>query len=626
MENELELKERAQSALSGAPQILIEEYLKGWKELEYEIVRDAHDQALAICNMENFDPMGIHTGESIVVAPSQTLNNDEYHMLRSVALAAARHFNIVGECNVQFALDPKTSDYRVIEMNARLSRSSALASKATGYPLAFVAAKLALGYNLHEVANSITKKTTAFFEPALDYIVVKIPRWDTQKLKTADRTIGTEMKSVGEIMAIGRTFPEALQKGVRMLGLGSDGLSDPPDQIDAPVQDIQKPTDRRLFALYQFFAQGGSLAQAHEYSFIDPWFLQQIFDLARFEKEFANGSLSPESLLEAKRRGFSDAAIARLHKKTEESIRTLRLKHRILPYIKQIDTLAGEFEAETNYLYMTYWAEAHDVLPSKKKAIIVLGSGPYRIGSSVEFDWSAVNTARILRKHSVPTILINSNPETVSTDFDESDRLYFEELTFERVRDIADFERPSGLIVSVGGQTANNLALPLHQKGYPILGTPAPMIDKAENRDSFSTLLHELNIDQPPWQRVSSLKKAKEFGQEVGYPLLIRPSYVLSGAAMNVVASEEALDRYLKEAAIVSPDHPIVISKFIENAKELEIDGVASQGKVVAMAIAEHIENAGVHSGDATIVLPPQRLYLETIRRAKKTARDIVSR
>jgi carbamoyl-phosphate synthase large subunit len=621
--NEEELKSRARESLSGAPQILIEEYLKGWKELEYEVVRDCKDQALTICNMENFDPMGIHTGESIVVAPSQTLSNDEYHLLRSIAIQAARHFKIVGECNVQFALNPKTSEYRVIEMNARLSRSSALASKATGYPLAFVAAKLALGYSLDEVANSITKKTTAFFEPALDYIVVKIPRWDIQKLKSAERTIGTEMKSVGEVMAIGRTFPEALQKGIRMLNLGSDGISDPPEKIESPQFDIQKPTDRRLFALYQYFQSGGTVEIAQEWSQIDPWFLDQLFDLSRFEAEFKAESLTPEWLLAAKRRGFSDSWIGHLQGKTEEEIRTLRIKHKITPSIKQIDTLAGEFEAETNYLYTTYWGQAHDIEPSKKKPVIVLGSGPYRIGSSVEFDWSAVNTARTLRKHEVPTLLINSNPETVSTDFDESDRLYFEELTFERVRDIADFEHPRGIVVSVGGQIANNLALPLHKKGYPILGTPAPMIDKAENRDSFSTLLHSLAIDQPPWQRVTNLKKAKEFGIEVGYPLLIRPSYVLSGAAMNVVESEEALDKYLKEAAIVSPDHPIVISKFIENAKELEIDGIAEKGKVVVMAIAEHIENAGVHSGDAMIVLPPQRLYLETIRRAKKTAREI---
>lgn len=621
METEVELLARAREALSVAPQILIEEYLKGWKEVEYEIVRDYKDQALTICNMENFDPMGIHTGESIVVAPSQTLSNDEYHGLRSIAIQAARHFKIVGECNVQFALDPKTSDYRVIEMNARLSRSSALASKATGYPLAFVAAKLALGYSLDEVSNSITRKTTAFFEPALDYIVVKIPRWDTHKLKAADRTIGTEMKSVGEVMAIGRTFPEALQKGIRMLNLGRDGLSG--ETLDEPVLDIQKPTDRRLFALYQYFSDGGQIEEAFEWSQIDLWFLTQLYDLAQFEKELLLTPLSPERLLAAKRRGFSDTAIARLKGKSEEEIRTARKEYGIEPFFKQIDTLAGEFDAETNYLYATYWGQAHDIDPSRKKPVIVIGSGPYRIGSSVEFDWSAVNTARCLRKNNVPTILINSNPETVSTDFDESDRLYFEELTLERVRDIADFERTKGIIVSVGGQIANNLALPLHKMKYPILGTPAPMIDRAENRETFSTLLHHLGIDQPPWQTATSLKKAKEFGEQVGYPLLIRPSYVLSGAAMNVVESEEALDQYLKEAAIVSPDHPVVLSKFIENAKELEIDGVAKDGKVLIMAIAEHIENAGVHSGDATIVLPPQRLYLETIRRAKKTARDI---
>ena len=621
METEEELKTRAQEALSGAPQILIEEYLKGWKELEYEIVRDNKDQALTICNMENFDPMGIHTGESIVVAPSQTLSNDEYHLLRSIAIQAARHFKIVGECNVQFALDPKTSDYRVIEMNARLSRSSALASKATGYPLAFVAAKLALGYSLDEVANSVTRKTSAFFEPALDYIVVKIPRWDTQKLKAADRTIGTEMKSVGEVMAIGRTFPEALQKGIRMLNLGRDGLAG--ERLHEPILDIQKPTDRRLFALYQYFSEGGQIEQARQWSQIDPWFLTQLYDLAHFEKTLKAKPLTQEKLRSAKQKGFSDSAIGKSQEKSEDEIRELRKKWNIVPHFKQIDTLAGEFDAETNYLYATYWGQAHDIDPSKKKPVIVIGSGPYRIGSSVEFDWSAVNTARTLRKHNVSTILINSNPETVSTDFDESDRLYFEELTFERVQDIADFEKPKGIIVSVGGQIANNLALPLHKKKYPILGTPAPMIDRAENREAFSTLLSKLHIDQPPWQAATSLKKAKEFGLEVGYPLLIRPSYVLSGAAMNIVDNEEALEQYLKEATIVSPDHPIVVSKFIDNAKELEIDGIAQNGQVLIMAIAEHVENAGVHSGDATIVLPPQRLYLETIRRAKKTARDI---
>ncbi|HSX26724.1 MAG TPA: carbamoyl-phosphate synthase (glutamine-hydrolyzing) large subunit [Chlamydiales bacterium] len=622
IENGEEMRERAQQALHGAPQILIEEYLLGWKELEYEVVRDANDQALTICNMENLDPMGIHTGESIVVAPSQTLNNYEYHLLREIAIRAARHFKIQGECNVQFALDPKTSQYRVIEMNARLSRSSALASKATGYPLAFVAAKLALGYTLDEVSNAITRKTTAFFEPALDYIVVKIPRWDTQKLKTADRTIGTEMKSVGEVMAIGRSFPEALQKGIRMLNIGSSGIDDFPEEI--PMNEIQKPTDRRLFALYDYFLKGGSVEEARDLSYIDPWFLVQIRDLAVFEKGMAQKKLTPELLRRAKELGFSDRSIARIKKENEEAIRKLRLKHKITPFIKQIDTLAGEFDAETNYLYTTYLAQAHDVVPSKKKPMIVLGSGPYCIGSSVEFDWCAVNMARTLRKHKVEVILMNSNPETVSTDFDESDRLYFEELTLERVQDIADFEHPRGLIVSVGGQIANNLAYPLHRNGYPILGTSAASIDKAENRDSFSSLLRDLKVDQPPWQRVASLKKAKDFAYHYGYPLLIRPSYVLSGAAMNVVTNEEDLEKYLKEAAVISPDHPIVISKFIENAKELEIDGVAKQGEVIVSAIAEHVENAGVHSGDATIVLPPQRLYLETIRRSKKITRAIV--
>lgn len=624
IENEKELREKAKQALLGAPQILIEEYLFGWKEFEYEVVRDSADQALTICNMENLDPMGVHTGESIVVAPSQTLSNAEFHLLRDLSLRAARHFRIQGECNVQFALDPKTSQYRVIEMNARLSRSSALASKATGYPLAFVATKLALGYRLDEVSNALTKKTTAFFEPALDYIVVKIPRWDIQKLKTADRTIGTEMKSVGEVMAIGRTFPEALQKGIRMLNIGSTGISDPPEEIESPLSDICKPTDRRLFALYLFFQKGGTLERAYELSQIDRWFLHQIQHLAQFEKMLSKQKLTAELLRQAKELGFSDATIGQIKDKSESEIRALRLKHKITPFVKQIDTLAGEFDAETNYLYTTYQAQSHDLSPSKKKPLIVLGSGPYCIGSSVEFDWCAVNMARTLRRYNTEVILINSNPETVSTDFDESDRLYFEELTLERIQDIADFESPKGLIVSVGGQIANNLALPLHERGYPILGTSASSIDQAENRDRFSSLLTELGIDQPPWQRVTSLKNAREFALQHGYPLLIRPSYVLSGAAMNVVSTPEELEKYLREAAVVSPDHPIVISKFIENAKELEIDGVAKQGEVVLSAISEHVENAGVHSGDATLVLPPQRLYLETIRRANKITRAIV--
>jgi carbamoyl-phosphate synthase large subunit len=622
IEQEQELAERVREALSGAPQILIEEYLFGWKELEYEVVRDVKGQALTICNMENVDPMGIHTGESIVVAPSQTLNNREYHLLRSVAIQCAHLFKIQGECNVQFALNPQTGDYRIIEMNARLSRSSALASKATGYPLAFVAAKLMLGYSLDQVPNTITKKTTAFFEPALDYVVVKIPRWDIQKLKSADRTIGSEMKSVGEVMAIGRTFPEAIQKGIRMLNIGADGFLCHLDHLEA---EIKKPTDRRLFALYQFFKKGGSLEKAHTLSQIDPWFLRHLQELARFELRFTQEPFSQELLLEAKQLGFSDRILASLKGQREEEIRALRKRWGITPSIKQIDTLAGEFETKTNYLYTTYWGQSHDVSPSKKKPILVLGSGPYCIGSSVEFDWCAVNAVRTLRKKKWQTIIVNSNPETVSTDFDESDRLYFEELTLERILDLFDFERPKGVVLSFGGQIANNLAQPLLRAKIPILGTPPEWIDCAENRDSFSSLLHSLGIDQPRWQRVSSLQSAKQFAQEVGYPLLIRPSYVLSGSAMNVVTDAEELERYLRDATRVSPDFPIVVSQFIEHAKELEIDGVAKKGKIVVQAISEHVENAGVHSGDATLVLPPQKLYLETIRRAKKIAQSIAT-
>lgn len=624
IENEMQLKEKAGQALSAAPQILIEEYLKGWKELEYEVVRDRADQALTICNMENLDPMGIHTGESCVVAPSQTLNNEEYHRLRSLSLAIARHFQIVGECNVQYALNPETGDYRVIEMNARLSRSSALASKATGYPLAFVAAKLALGYTLDQISNAITKKTSAFFEPALDYVVVKMPRWDIQKLKSADRTIGSEMKSVGEVMAIGRSFPEALQKAIRMLNIGSLGIEEPPQILEDLHGHITRPTDQRLFALYQFFFRGGDVDLARELSLIDPWFLHHIKSLSDFAKKLEQNRLSAPLLKEAKMLGFSDASIGKRKNLSEKAVRSKRKKWKILPSIKQIDTLAGEFDAETNYLYTTYWGSSHDVAPSSKKPHIVLGSGPYCIGSSVEFDWCAVNMARTLRRKQCKAILINSNPETVSTDFDESDRLYFEELTLERVQDIADFENPKGIIVSVGGQIANNLACPLQKLGYPILGTPADSIDQAENRDRFSSLLHTLKIDQPPWQRASSLESARQFAEAQGYPLLIRPSYVLSGSAMNVVFNEEELIKYLKEAAHVSPDHPIVISQFIQQAKEFEIDGVADHGVIAVSAISEHIENAGVHSGDATIVLPPQRLYLETIRRANRVAKAVV--
>jgi carbamoyl-phosphate synthase large subunit len=623
IQDEQELTIRAKEALSGSPQILIEEYLTGWKELEYEIVRDAFDNAITVCNMENIDPMGIHTGESIVVAPSQTLSNKEYHLLREIAIRAARHFNIIGECNIQYALNPKNGDYRVIEMNARLSRSSALASKATGYPLAFVAAKLSLGWALSEIKNTVTKKTCAFFEPALDYLVVKMPRWDIHKLRAADRTIGTEMKSVGEVMAIGRSFPEALQKAVRMLNIGASSLHDYPHHIDDPEKEILQATDRRLFALYKFFNNGGSIQKAARLSNIDPWFLTHIDAISKLEGKIKTENLTDSLLRLAKLFGFSDKTLAQLKGKTESEMRALRIKKGIIPHVKQIDTLAGEFDAKTNYLYMTYHGQAHDLSPSFRPPVVVLGSGPYCIGSSVEFDWCAVNTARTLRKLKEETIIINSNPETVSTDYDESDRLYFDELTLERIQDIADFEKPKGIIVSVGGQIANNLSLPLHLSGYPLLGTSATSIDIAENRQKFSSLLHTLEIDQPAWEKVTSLTKAKRFAEKVGYPLLIRPSYVLSGAAMNVVSSQQELELYMQEASRISPDHPVVISQFITDAKELEVDGVAKNGEVIIEAISEHIENAGVHSGDATIVLPPQRLYLETIRRTKKITREI---
>ncbi len=624
IDNTQQLLERCREALCSAPHILIEEYLKGWKEVEYEIVRDIDDNAVCICNMENFDPMGIHTGESIVIAPSQTLTNEEYHNLRTIALKAARHFEIIGECNIQYALNPENGDYRVIEMNPRLSRSSALASKATGYPLAFVAAKLSLGYNLSEIPNTVTKKTPAFFEPALDYLVVKIPRWDTHKLKAADRYIGSEMKSVGEVMAIGRSFPEALQKAVRMLNIGCNGLSNYAHPIPDCELEVKKATDRRLFALYRYFQHGKSVEEAHQLSQIDCWFLHHILEIVKMENSLKSTQLSPELLISAKKQGFSDHTIAELQNSDEESIRTKRLEWNIIPVVKQIDTLAGEFNAETNYLYLTYHGNSHDILPNQDSGILVLGSGPYSIGSSVEFDWCGVNTARTLRKLNYPTIIINSNPETVSTDYDESDRLYFEELSLERVRDIADFENLKGIIVSVGGQVANNLAPKLHHHNYPILGTPAECIDLAENRQRFSSLLNHLEIDQPRWIEATSLDNAKLFAKKVGFPLLIRPSYVLSGSAMNVVSDENALERYLQEASLISPDHPVVISEFITEAKELEIDGVANHGEIVIEAISEHIENAGVHSGDATIVLPPQRLYLETIRRTKKITQEIV--
>jgi carbamoyl-phosphate synthase large subunit len=618
------LEQRAQESLAAAPQILIEEYLWGWKEYEYEIIRDQDGNALTICNMENMDAMGIHTGESIVVAPAQTLSNSQHQCLRHIALKVADHFNIIGECNIQFAVNPENGDYRVIEMNARLSRSSALASKATGYPLAFIAAKLALGYRLHELKNTVTQVTCAYFEPALDYIVVKIPRWDTQKLKAAERTIGTEMKSVGEVMAIGRSFPEALQKAVGMLNIGASCLSDYPENIEQPKKEIQTATDRRLFALYQFFQQGGTVMQAYRLSQINPWFLSHIHAIAELEKQFRQEKLNPQLLRQFKQFGFSDQVIAQIKNKSIKQIRTLRLRHNIIPYVKQIDTLSGEFAAQTNYLYLSYHAIEHDIAPAVPQPIIVLGSGPYAIGSSVEFDWCAVNTARTLRRLKETAIIINSNPETVSTDYDESDRLYFEQLTLERVQDILDFEQAKGTIVYVGGQIANNLALPLAKAGYALLGTDSKSIDRAEDREKFSALLNTLAIDQPAWQRITHFHKAKAFASAVGYPVLIRPSYILSGSAMNVVYDSESLEQHLQAAARVSQEHPVVMSKFVQEAKELEIDGVAQQGQIVIVAISEHIENAGVHSGDASVVLPPQKLYLETIRRTKKIAQKIV--
>lgn len=619
-----ELRERAQESFAGSPQILIEEYLFGWKEFEYEIVRDANGNTLTICNMENMDPMGIHTGESIVVAPAQTLTNEEHQNLRNIAIKVANHFGIVGECNIQFAVNPKNGDYRVIEMNARLSRSSALASKATGYPLAFVATKLALGFLLHEITNGVTQKTCAFFEPALDYLVVKIPRWDTQKLKSAGRTIGTEMKSVGEVMGIGRSFPEALQKAVGMLNIGASCLSDYPHTIDNPAHEIAHPTDRRLFAIYQFFIAGGTVEEAHKLGQIDIWFLHHVAEIAAFENKLKHQTCTNDHLHKAKKLGFSDRALGTLLNQTELSIRQRRIAEGIKPVVKQIDTLAGEFAAQTNYLYLTYHGTHHDISATTERPVLVLGSGPYAIGSSVEFDWCAVNTSRTLRSLGKKAILINSNPETVSTDYDESDRLYFEQLTFERVQDIADIEQPMGIIVSVGGQIANNLAMPLAQAGYHLLGTAAEDIDRAENRQKFSSLLNELAIDQPPWQHVTSIEGAKQFANQCEYPVLIRPSYILSGAAMNVAYDDASLQSYLLEASKVSPEHPVVISKFIQDAKELEIDGVADHGEIVIEAINEHIENAGVHSGDATLVLPPQNLYLETIRRTKKITSKIV--
>jgi len=622
-----ELTDRVEKALAFAPQVLIEEYLEGWKEIEYEVVRDAYDNCITVCNMENFDPMGIHTGESIVVAPSQTLTNREYHKLRDISIKVIRYLGIVGECNVQFALDKKSEDYRIIEVNPRLSRSSALASKATGYPLAFVAAKLAMGHSLAELDNSITKITKACFEPALDYVVVKIPRWDLTKFKRASRKIGSEMKSVGEAMSIGRTFEEALQKAIRMLQVGMYGLVGNDIFFDDLEDALKSPTDKRIFAVAEAVKQM-SIEKIHDLTQIDKWFLHKIKNIVELEKELKSSGFdgiqkNKALLLKAKQYGFSDKQIAVAFGCEELDIRALRKKWGLRPYIKQIDTLAAEYPALTNYLYLTYNGTEDDISLSGKDKVITLGSGSYRIGSSVEFDWCCVNTVQALERLGKNTIMINYNPETVSTDYDICDRLYFEELSFETVADIYELESAEGLILSMGGQIPNNLAVKCHNYGLKIFGTSPENIDRAENRHKFSSLLDALNIDQPEWKELTNTEEAVAFAQSVGYPVLVRPSYVLSGAAMSVALNDHELEKYLSAASRVSPEYPVVISKFIENAKEIEIDAVAKKGELFVYAICEHVENAGVHSGDATMVLPPQKTYLETTRRMKKIARQI---
>jgi carbamoyl-phosphate synthase large subunit len=637
-ENNEELEALASKAFSYSPQILVEESIKGWKEVEYEVVRDKYDNCITVCNMENFDPLGIHTGESIVVAPSQTLSNAEYHKLRAISIKIIRRVGVVGECNVQFALDPYSEDYRVIEVNARLSRSSALASKATGYPLAFVAAKLGLGYGLHELKNSVTKVTTAAFEPALDYCVVKIPRWDLTKFVGVSKNLGSSMKSVGEIMAIGRSFEEAIQKGIRMVGLGMHGFVANKEEIyiEGIDDELSNPTDRRIFAIAEAFNKNYTIDQIYDKTKIDRWFLQKlknIFNIKNELEKFNSLDNLPVNLLKlSKQSGFSDFQIARLVLKSSNKnihpdllkVRNHRKAIGIVPYVKQIDTLAGEYPAQTNYLYLTYNGSEHDIeFNNDDKSVIVLGSGAYRIGSSVEFDWCSVNAVNTIHKEGYRSIMINYNPETVSTDYDTCDRLYFDELTFERVMDIVDLENPHGVVVSMGGQIPNNLAMKLNGQNVPILGTSPLKIDNAEDREKFSSLLDTLNIDQPRWARLSTIEEIYKFVDLVGYPLLIRPSYVLSGAAMNVVSNPDQLEHFLEMATNVSKEHPVVVSEFIEEAKEIEIDAVANNGEMIAYAISEHVEFAGVHSGDATIVFPPQKLYIETIRRVKKIAREI---
>ena len=636
-DNEEELVKIAEKAFSFSPQVLVEKSLKGWKEIEYEVVRDRYDNCITVCNMENFDPLGIHTGESIVIAPSQTLTNSEYHKLRALAIKIIRHIGIVGECNVQYAFDPQSEDYRVIEVNARLSRSSALASKATGYPLAFVAAKLGMGYGLFELKNSVTKTTSAFFEPALDYVVCKIPRWDLSKFRGVDKELGSSMKSVGEVMAIGRNFEEAIQKGLRMIGQGMHGFV---ENKELEIEDIdaalREPTDKRVFVISKAMHKGYTVDQIHELTKIDKWFLeklQHIIDIDEAMKKCNINTLDKELLRTAKVYGFTDFQIARAvgledelksMRKASLVVRNRRKNYGILPVVKQIDTLAAEYPAQTNYLYVTYAGVKSDItFENDHRSIIVLGSGAYRIGSSVEFDWCGVQALNTIRKEGYRSVMINYNPETVSTDYDMCDRLYFDELTFERVMDIIDLEQPNGVIVSTGGQIPNNLAVLLDEQHVPILGTKAQDIDNAEDRAKFSQMLTNNGINQPEWSALTSMDDIDRFIERVGFPVLVRPSYVLSGAAMNVCSNEDELKRFLQLAANVSEDHPVVVSKFIEHAKEIEMDAVAKNGEVIAYAISEHIEFAGVHSGDATIQFPPQKLYVETVRRCKRVGRQI---
>ncbi|WP_301757677.1 carbamoyl-phosphate synthase (glutamine-hydrolyzing) large subunit, partial [uncultured Muribaculum sp.] len=636
-DNEEQLIALVEKALSFSPQVLVEKSLKGWKEVEYEVVRDRFDNCITVCNMENFDPLGIHTGESIVVAPSQTLSNEDYHYLRKLAIKIIRHIGIVGECNVQYAFDPASMEYRVIEVNARLSRSSALASKATGYPLAFVAAKLGLGYGLFDLKNSVTKVTSAFFEPALDYVVVKIPRWDLGKFHGVKREIGSSMKSVGEVMAIGRTFEEAIQKGLRMIGQGMHGFVEN-KEIKIPDIDhaLKEPTDKRIFVISKAMRQGYSLERIHELTKIDRWFLYKLHNIVMTADEletFDSVDKLPEALLrQAKEQGFSDFQIARAVMKdvwsssheASDVVRGMRKSLGIVPVVKQIDTLGAEYPAKTNYLYMTYNASANDVkYLHDHKSIVVLGSGAYRIGSSVEFDWCSVNALMTVKREGWRSVMINYNPETVSTDYDMCDRLYFDELTYERVMDILDLEQPHGVILSVGGQIPNNLATRLDAAEVPILGTSATSIDNAEDRHKFSAMLDRIGVDQPRWRELTSFDDIHKFIDEVGFPVLVRPSYVLSGAAMNVCSNNEELERFLRLAANVSKEHPVVVTEFIQFAKEIEMDAVAQNGEIKVYAISEHIEFAGVHSGDATIQFPPQKLYVETIRRIKKVSQKI---